>query len=111
MLRLEEHVDRLLEPAGQEEVVPLERDVPLRRAPRLGRQVEAMDRVQKKQRPHPLVQVPARTAEAVQLFALGQQVRQRRVTAERVQRQVADGGVVGGDDAGQVAGHLRFTSN
>ncbi len=65
----------------------------------LERQMEAVNGVKEKQGPNPNVEVVAFAPQPVQSLALGQQVGQGRCPAVGVQRAVALGRIVGGDDA------------
>ncbi len=53
------------------------------------RNVKSMDGVEKEERPHAFVQVVAGAAEAVQRLALGEQLIERQVAADGIQRTVA----------------------
>ena len=53
------------------------------------RQVEAVDRVEEEQRADALVEVVAGAAEAVERLALGEQLFERQLAAQRVERAVA----------------------
>src|SRR5438094_8465660 len=71
----------------------------------LERQMKAVDRVEKQQGANALVKIFAAPSERFQFGGFGQQLRERRRAAERVQRLVAHGGVWRGDDACELAGH------
>ena len=68
----EKRIDRLFESPLQQIVVSVERNVALGGNIQLGREVKAMDRVEKKQRANPLIQVVAVAAKSIELVALDQ---------------------------------------
>ena len=71
------------------------------------RQMEAVNRVQKKLRPHPLVQVVAFAAEPVERHSLLHQLRDACLLAKAIERPVPALAGNGGDDADQLT-HCGF---
>ena len=95
----EEDVDRLLEPALQQMRCSRRTGCSARAAASgLAREVEAVDGVEEEQRAHALVEVVAGAAEAVERVALGQQLFERGIAADGIERAVAFVGIAGGDD-------------
>jgi len=92
-LHREEVIERLLEPAVQQQVEPGTRYQALARPSRRrqpARQVEPVNGIEEEERAHTLVEVVARAPEGIELGTLGQQVGRRRGPAPGVERLVAN---------------------
>src|SRR5204863_329598 len=102
LLILKKCFDRFLEAALEQMLVAVKWNQPPRLEARFLRQMEAVNRIEKKQRPHPLVEVRALMAKLLQLRGGGEQLFERSWPAKRVQRLIAHSRVWTFDDVDQV---------
>ena len=79
--------------------VPSKRNQPARCNSRFQRNVEPMNRIEKEQRPHPLVKIVIAPPKRIQLGALLEQLFRRHGRATRIQGLVACSWIGGRDDA------------
>src|ERR1043166_9862510 len=87
-------------------LVAVEGNEPATIQSRNARNMKAMHRVEKKQRPDAFIQVPAFATETVERGGLGDQLFQRSATANPVKRLIADHRIRGGDDLRELRTHF-----
>ncbi len=109
--RVQEGVDRLPEAALEQLLVSPERNKPRAgsggRSGEMSRKVEPVNRVQEKQRAHPLVEVVGAPAKSVQRFAGREKGGGVGAGAKEVERLVANLGIRRRDDPDQRVVHKR----
>jgi hypothetical protein len=103
----QEKVDGLVEAAVQKVGVARIGNLSGRAGRRALWHVKPVDGVEEEQRAHAFVEVVARSAKTVERGALGLQLTERQIAADRVQRTVAQRGVACRDNRNQAA-HGRF---
>jgi len=112
LLVAEKGVDRLLEPPAEELLEPVERDEGLGAAgTQPAGQMEPVDRGEQEERPDPLIEVFRAAPERLERLAGRPQFLQRSSRGPGIERPVADGGILGGDQFDKrMCGHDRTPS-